>query len=190
MLKKKLRADYKNRRKSISDLSLSNSSGAIAKAALQLPIWDCRYFHIYLSIPQQKEIDTSVLISILKENDKIVVIPKVDSGHSLKHYLLDDTTEFKVNMWNIAEPVEGVEIPPEKIDVVFIPLLAFDQQGNRVGYGKGFYDRFLSECRKDVVKIGLSLFEAEDLIEDVEESDVPLDYCVLPHKTYSFHPKN
>ena len=75
---------------------------------------------------------------------------------------------------------------PKKIDVVFVPLLAFDSKGHRVGYGKGFYDRFLNECRKDVITVGLSFFEAEDEFIEANETDVPLDYCVTPLKVYSF----
>ena len=84
------------------------------------------------------------------------------------------------------EPVDGVEIPSTKIDVVFVPLLAFDEKGNRAGYGKGFYDAFLSECKPDAIKIGLSFFESEELITDVFEGDVKLDYCVTPNSIHSF----
>jgi 5-formyltetrahydrofolate cyclo-ligase len=72
------------------------------------------------------------------------------------------------------------------IDLVFIPLLACDLQGNRVGYGKGFYDRFLSKCRYDVKKIGLSFFDPVDKIEDVNVFDIPLDECITPKKTWVF----
>lgn len=120
------------------------------------------------------------------ERNKKVVVPKVYTDHILRHYLLTDSTILQPNKWNIPEPVNGVEVPASKIDVVFVPLLAFDQLGNRVGYGKGFYDRFLRECRDGIIKVGLSLFEAEDFIEDTDENDIPLDYCVTPKKIYSF----
>lgn len=86
----------------------------------------------------------------------------------------------------MPEPLDGIEISPLKIDVVFIPLLAFDKKGNRIGYGKGFYDQFLSDCKADVIKIGLSFFEAEEAITDVYKDDVPLDYCVTPQQIYRF----
>ena len=70
--------------------------------------------------------------------------------------------------------------------MVFVPLLAFDTQGNRVGYGKGFYDTFLTNCKPETIIIGLSFFEAEAAIEDIFESDVPLNYCVTPEKVYKF----
>lgn len=104
----------------------------------------------------------------------------------LKHYLLTDSTSLQKNRWNVPEPVDGLEVPLSKIDVVFVPLMAFDRKGNRVGYGKGFYDRFLSQCRAGVKKIGLSLFEAEEAIADVSNNDIALDYCITPDKIYSF----
>ncbi len=186
MLKKDLRSDYKNRRKAVSVPSLMDLSSAIANALLEIPIWDFEYYHIFLPIPHKKEIDTHFILTILQGMDKNVVLPKVIGNDSLKHYLLTDATKFRSNRWSIPEPVDGIEIAPDKIDVVFLPLLAFDIKGNRVGYGKGFYDTFLGECRKEVKKIGLSLFEAEKIIEDINENDVPLDYCITPKNIYSF----
>ncbi|MDP2160837.1 MAG: 5-formyltetrahydrofolate cyclo-ligase, partial [Flavobacterium sp.] len=90
------------------------------------------------------------------------------------------------NDYGIPEPVDGLEVPVAKIDVVFVPLLAYDKNGHRVGYGKGFYDRFLSECKPTTIKIGLSFFEPEDLIEDVFESDIQLNYCITPQTIYIF----
>ncbi len=186
MLKQDLRSEYRNRRKSISESSLSALSLAIANASLTLPVWNYEYYHIFLPISQQREIDTQFILSILQGRNKNVVLPKVTGHNSLKHFLLTEATKFRMNQWNIPEPVDGIEVPPNTIDVVFIPLLAFDKKGNRVGYGKGFYDTFLKECRKDVVKIGLSLFQAEDSITDISAYDIPLDYCITPKKIYSF----
>jgi 5-formyltetrahydrofolate cyclo-ligase len=67
-----------------------------------------------------------------------------------------------------------------------VPLLAYDLKGNRVGYGKGYYDRFLAECRPDALKIGFSYFEPEEQINDTEDFDIPLNYCVTPHRCYEF----
>lgn len=158
----------------------------IANNALALPIWRANYFHTFLSIPSKKEVDTSYLITVLQGRDKQIVVPKVSGERSLTHYLLTDATVLKPNAWDIPEPEEGLEVPAEKIDVVFVPLLAFDLDGHRVGYGKGFYDIFLKTCRKDVVKIGLSFFEAEARIDDVAAEDIALDYCITPISTYSF----
>lgn len=185
MLKKDLRLKYFDLRKDLTAQSLLNSSLTIANKILELPIWGGEFYHIFLTIPEKKEIDTSFLLSVLHGKDKNIVLPKV-SGANLKHYLLTDATKLAASKWGIPEPVDGIEILEEKIDVVFVPLLAFDQNGNRVGYGAGFYDNFLSKCKTNVVKVGVSLFEAEEQISDTHKNDVPLDYCVTPNKIYSF----
>jgi 5-formyltetrahydrofolate cyclo-ligase len=104
----------------------------------------------------------------------------------MKAVLVDDDTEFVENEYGIPEPEAGEKIDEEEIDVVLVPLLAFDEQGYRVGYGKGFYDRFLKQCRADVITIGFSYFDAVTKINDTNEYDVPLNYCVTPHKVYEF----
>jgi len=186
MNKEKIRLNYRKLRHALSADAIPEKSMRIANNALALPIWRANYFHIFLSVPSKKEVDTSYLITILQGRDKQIVIPKVSGELTLSHYLLTDATVLKPNKWDIPEPSEGLEVPIDKIDVVFVPLLAFDLNGYRVGYGKGFYDIFLKACRKDVIKIGVSYFEAEARIDDVAPYDVPLDYCITPNTTYSF----
>ncbi|MDX1363692.1 5-formyltetrahydrofolate cyclo-ligase [Arenibacter latericius] len=186
MLKKDLRLQYNERRKNLSNQQLDAFSLAIANQLLKAPIWEYSYYHLFLSISEKKEVDTSMVLSILQGKDKNVVLPKMVDDKNLINYLLTDNTIIKKNHWNIPEPVDGIEVPPKKLDVVFMPLLAFDLKGNRVGYGKGFYDTLLQECRPDVIKIGLSFFAAETLISDSEPHDVPMDYCVTPDRIYSF----
>ncbi len=186
MLKKALRNKYKTLRDSLTPAQLSSESISIANTLLQLSIWQFDYYHLFLPITNKKEIDTSVVLSILQGKDKHVLVPKVIGKNSLENYLLTDNTLFKTSKWGIPEPVDGIVISSKKIDVAFIPLLAFDKKGNRVGYGKGFYDSFLYECRKDVLKIGLSFFNAEEEITDVRAGDIKLDYCITPNRVYSF----
>jgi 5-formyltetrahydrofolate cyclo-ligase len=154
---------------------------------LKLPIWDKHYFHVFLSIEEHFEVDTEYILHILAGKDKDILISKSDfESRKMTHYLLTDGTKIIKNGYNIPEPVDGIEVPDSKIDVVFVPLLAFDKKGHRVGYGKGFYDRFLSKCKPDVISIGLSFFEVENEILDLHENDFALNYCVTPLKTYAF----
>lgn len=187
MNKKELREKYKILRKQLSLEQMESYNLAIANNVLQMPIWKKTYFHIFLSIEHQKEVSTDEVLHILSGRDKEIVVSKSDfDTFEMTHYLLTDNTKFRKNEYNIPEPIDGIEVPVSKMDVVFVPLLAFDIKGNRVGYGKGFYDRFLSNCKPDVIKIGLSFFDAETAIEDASNNDILLDYCVTPNQIYHF----
>lgn len=187
MLKKELRQKYKVLRQNLTAIEIEEKSLAIANEILKLPIWEQTYFHIFLPIEEQKEVNTEFILHLLAGKDKEIVISKSNfETREMTHFLLTDNTKIKKNEYNIPEPVDGLEVPATKIDVVFVPLLAFDKKGNRVGYGKGFYDKFLAQCKPETVKIGLSFFAPEEQISDVFESDVLLDYCVTPSGVYGF----
>lgn len=187
MLKKDLRKKYKALRKQLPIDAIEDLSIRIANQLLKLPIWDATFYHVFLTIEEQLEVNTDIILNILSGKDKHIVISKSDFETGLMtHYLLTDNTVIKKNTHNIPEPVDGIEITNNKLEVVFVPLLAFDEQGHRVGYGKGFYDKFLADCKPDTLKIGLSFFEAEDAIDDVFENDIKLDYCVTPERVYKF----
>jgi 5-formyltetrahydrofolate cyclo-ligase len=116
-----------------------------------------------------------------------VTFPVVDLETSeMRPILVHDETDFVENKYGVPEPEEGAEVAAEEIDLVFVPLLAIDNDGFRVGYGKGFYDRFLKKCREDVITVGFSYFDPIDKIEDRNQFDVPLNYCITPHKIYEF----
>lgn len=187
MTKSELRLKYKVLRKQISTEEIEEKSLAIANQLIQMDIWNRTYYHIFLPIEEQKEVNTEYILQILAGKDKEIVISKSDfKTISMTHYLLTDNTKIKKNEYSIPEPINGLVVPTEMIDVVFVPLLAYDKQGNRIGYGKGFYDKFLSECKPNVIKIGLSFFEPEILIQDVFENDVKLDFCVTSTKIFIF----
>lgn len=182
-----MREKYRNLRAGLSGDKVEELSLEIANNLLRLPIWDKDFYHLFLTIAEKKEIETEPILHILQGKDKNVVVSKSDfETREMNNYLLTDTTVIKMNSWNIPEPVDGIEIPASKIDVVFVPLLAFDTIGHRVGYGKGFYDNFLSGCRQDVIKVGLSFFKPEEEIPGILSSDVAMDFCVTPTETYVF----
>ncbi|MBT8394269.1 MAG: 5-formyltetrahydrofolate cyclo-ligase [Flavobacteriaceae bacterium] len=187
MTKIELRKKYKKLRSSLSSNEIVLKSIAIANNSLKLPIWNKNFYHLFLSIIEHNEVDTGPLLSVLSGKDKNIVLSKSDfKTQTMDHFLLTDSTIIQKNKWNIPEPVNGIAIPSNNIDVVFVPLLAFDEEGNRVGYGKGFYDIFLSECKPEIVKIGLSFFEVEEQILDTNKNDIALDFCVTPNRTYNF----
>lgn len=185
--KRHLRSLYRSKRATLSEETIDNLSISIANQLLKLPVWDFLFYHVFLSINEQKEVNTDYILNILSGKDKNIIISKSDFETGImSHYLLTDNTIIKKNEYNIPEPIDGIQIETNKIEVVFVPLLAFDKKGHRIGYGKGFYDRFLSECKPETIKIGLCFFEAETQIKEVFESDVKLDYCVTPNTIYTF----
>ncbi|MGO3236927.1 MAG: 5-formyltetrahydrofolate cyclo-ligase [Psychroflexus halocasei] len=185
MTKNELRKKYKAKRKELSEQEIDQFSLEIANQCLNLDIWNKRLYHIFLSITRHQEINTEYLLHAIQGKDKDVVISKTKKDLEMSHYLLTDSTPIKINNYGIPEPQDGISIKAEDVDVVFVPLLAFDQHGNRVGYGKGYYDVFLEQCRKDVIKVGLSFFSAEEEIE-AQAHDQQLNYCVTPSKIYEF----
>lgn len=186
MLKHELRKEFRLKRSLLSSEELELKSLQISNRLLNLPIWKFSFFHLFLSITTQKEVDTQPVLTLLQGKDKNIVLPKANEDGNLQNFLLTDDTVLKENKWGIPEPIDGIEIDEQKLEVVFVPLLAYDLDGNRVGYGKGYYDKFLGKCRKEVLKIGLSYFEPTDENIAAEETDIPLNFCVTPEKIYKF----
>jgi 5-formyltetrahydrofolate cyclo-ligase len=146
--------------------------------------------HIFLPIKKHQEIDTFSILNYFKfaAPQLQIVIPRTNfETFEMENVLYDhDHTILVRNKFDIPEPIHGKPISNDQIDLVFVPLLAFDKHGNRAGYGKGFYDRFLSKCRSDVKKMGISLFEPVDEISDLNEFDIKLDFCICPDKIWQF----
>lgn len=187
MTKAELRKKYKLLRQNTTEEWIDEKSLTIANQLLTLNIWGKSFYHLFLTIVANKEVNTDYILNILSGKDKNIVISKSNfNSVTLDNYLLTDSTKIKLNHWNIPEPTDGIEIDSSKIDIVFVPLLCCDSQGHRVGYGKGFYDNFLGNCNQEVLKIGLSLFDIESSIDDIHEKDIALDVCVTPSSIYYF----
>ena len=189
MTKAALRKDYKEKRLQLSHQQIEKFTDLllINFQQIQLPFLSC--VHTYMTSERLGETDTSAIIRFLqfKNPGLKILIPKVDiTSGSMQHFLFDDEIELTDNLFGIAEPVAGEIAKPDKIDLVLVPLLAYDVNGYRVGYGKGYYDKFLSQCMEDVIKIGLSFFEPVDKIDDINQFDISLNYCVTPQQVYEF----
>lgn len=195
MTKKELRKQYKEKRSSLSESEYQQRCERIVEKVLEnFDFSTIHYLHLFLPIRIQKEIDTFPLIEQLQSKYpqlRLVVPRVVPNSFEMEQYLYDAAT-ITLSEWGIPEPMpdSSQKVSPQKIDTVLLPLLVFDEKGNRVGYGKGFYDRFLTECRPEVQKVGLCLEEAVPLIEEVGEWDIPLDFCVSPQRCYEFGVKN
>lgn len=143
--------------------------------------------HVFLPIQKQNEIDTWPIIHWLWKQGAEVVVSKSDlHTPELQHFTLLHDTLLELNPWGIPEPVDAEPVNQIELTAVLIPLLCFDRQGHRIGYGKGYYDRFLAGCSNNPLKIGLSHFEPIEGSIEALESDILLDYCVTPTRTYKF----
>ena len=143
------------------------------------------------SMEHQREVMTSPIHALLIHEPYYhqLIFPKVEKKTSqLIPYLTDKKSKFLASDWGILEPMEetSVRLNPTDIDVIFIPLLAVDTQGHRVGYGKGFYDRFLANTKPELIKIGLGLEEPIEPIEDLNPYDIALDFAITPKSVYRF----
>ena len=145
----------------------------------------------FQSMEHTREVLTSPIHSLLINEPYFhqLIFPKVEKNTSqLIPYLTDKKSIFVRSDWGILEPSEetSVRLNPKDVDIIFIPLLAVDTKGHRVGYGKGFYDRFLASTKPDLIKIGLSLGEPIEPIEDLNPFDIALDFAITPESTYRF----
>ena len=186
MEKASLRKQYLHKRDLFSKSEQEQSNFRIAERLIGLlQSFSFSTLHTFLPQTGKKEIDTQRIIAMIREEFPTtkIIVPRVIPGtKEMTHYLLTAETRLLLNRWLIPEPdpITSQIIDPKIIDIVLLPLLAFDKNGFRVGYGGGFYDRFLAECKQETVKIGLSFFEPVDKIEDIDEFDVKMDACITP----------
>jgi 5-formyltetrahydrofolate cyclo-ligase len=190
MLKKEIRKLFLSKRTELSADTYYHLNQSIKNTLIRQFDWSMyRYVHTFLPIESRREIDTRLIIEFWqKEFPQLkIVVPQTDfSTLTLKHFCLESWEQLEVNDWGIPEPSDGEEVSPDELDVVLVPLLAFDVRGYRVGYGKGFYDRFLSSCRTDALKIGLSMFPPVEIITDIHSGDVRLDACIVKDELIQF----
>lgn len=144
--------------------------------------------HTYLPITRNNEPDTWMIIDrVRREFPNVrISIPRITPEAGLESIYFEGLHQLQTHAWGIQEPRQGSPTPPEKIDAVLVPLLAVDQQGHRVGYGKGYYDRFLKKCRSDCNKIGLSFFDVIERIDDIDNHDIILNTCITPQRILNF----
>ncbi|MGL6021983.1 MAG: 5-formyltetrahydrofolate cyclo-ligase [Chitinophagaceae bacterium] len=144
-------------------------------------------FLSYRFIQEKNEIDISLIENYMEKKFEQIkkCYPVVSlSNKKLETISVNKDTLFCKNYWNIEEPINGISIDKKFLDVIFIPMLIFDKDGFRVGYGKGMYDKLFSTCKKDVLKIGFCCFEPIQKIDNLQPYDVSLDIIITPEKIF------
>lgn len=189
MLKKAIREKYLQKRLKLADEVYREYSAQIVKNFILLKYQPVNYLLSYYPLADRKEFNIEACNQVVREQSPQVKIgwPRIESDmKSMEAYQVENDGLYAKNKFNILEPINGEWMAPELIDMVFVPMVAFDSRGFRVGYGKGFYDRYLPRCRPDVLKIGFCLFEPVELIRDIHDFDVPLNFCITPSRIYEF----
>ena len=188
MLKEELRKKYKKLRRQIPPGHLQQISEQISLILFQNINLENKTISLFLPIERQHEINTYLIWEKAKSLNAKVGIPKANlETKELKHYVFEKEEQLEINSIGIPEPNSGKIISADRFDYVFVPLFCFDKIGNRVGYGKGFYDRFLRKCSNSCKFIGINHFDDFEEIEDVLPTDIQLDACITPSIMFWFN---
>jgi len=187
MNKKELRKLYREKRSALRPLEKDKLEDLLLimlqKLDIEIPAKIMTY------APFENEYDPELITDYcnFKNPAQQLIYPVVDTiNDKMNALMVDEHTAFSYSKFGVAEPVDRSPILPGEIDMLIVPLLAFDKNGYRVGYGKGYYDKFLKACRNDAIKIGFSFFEPEHSIDDINMYDVKLDHCITPITIYNF----
>jgi 5-formyltetrahydrofolate cyclo-ligase len=188
MTKSELRKQYLEKRAGLSASEVSSMSTSISDAFFfTVNLAALQNLHCYLPIDKFNEPDTRVIFErVWREFPELTTtVPRIDfATGDFASVLYSSTCPIVQNKWGVNEPEGGTVVHPEAIDLAIVPLLCFDEAGFRVGYGKGYYDRFLAKCRPDCLKVGLSFFPPIEEIGNIHEDDVPLDLFITPQDIY------
>ena len=187
MTKQELRSHFKQKRMDLSPAELEIKSEMICYSLFSKFQLSGKTISLFLPIERQKEINTYTILEKGISLDIKIALPKTSTDSAnLKHILYESQAQLFVNAFGIPEPKDGIIIKPNQFDFVLVPLLAIDKSGYRIGYGKGYYDKFLKKCAPNCIFIGLHLFEEFSEIDDLNKYDIPLNYCITPTQIIHF----
>ncbi len=189
MTKELIRKVYSERRMALTEKERVKLDDLLLIQFQKLPFKGVQTVMSFYPMEEKGEMDTLLFTRFLSIilPDLSVCYPVIDvKSNFMSAIAVNDETDFAENRYGIFEPINGTTIDPLSIDMMLVPLFAFDKKGYRVGYGKGYYDRFLTRCKKDVITVGVSYFEAIDRVDDTQHFDVPLSYCITPQTVYEF----
>ena len=188
MTKDELREKYNEKRKMLSPKDLEDISSKVCHNAFRFFQLEKKRISIFLPIEHLREINTYKIWEKARSFDAEVAIPKINTKtNELKQIVFEHTDQLEISEYGIPEPKKGRIVAAEHFDFIFVPLLTIDKQGNRVGYGKGYYDRYLKKCAPRCQFIGLYHFdELEDSIPGINALDVRLHGCITPNHFYRF----
>ena len=189
MQKEEARRIYKEKRSALSDAERAKADDLLLIQFQKIELPHISHLLTYWPIEENNEPNTHLFNDYIEFKNPAIkfLYPKSDfAKQEMEAIEVNADTAFQKNGWNIHEPMDGTVTDAAAIDMIFVPLVIFDLHGYRVGYGKGFYDKYLQQCRPDCVKVGFCYFEPLDAIDDTREFDVPLNLCITPNNAYVF----
>ena len=189
MKKEEGRRIYKGKRKELSEAERVKANDLMLIQFQKVDLPEIHHLLSYWPIEENQEPNTSLFSGYLEFKYPSIkfLYPKADfQKNEMEAVEVDADTAFLKNTWNIHEPMDGTLTDAAVLDMVFVPLLIFDKREYRIGYGQGFYDKYLQQCRPDCLKVGFCYFEPVDVIEGTHEFDVPLNLCITPNNVYVF----
>lgn len=187
MTKQELRNKYKILRNELDQIAIDQLSRACFKNLFSDFDLENKNVGIFLPIPSKNEPNTFLLLSEFSSNSINYSAPKIDKdSDKMDFYSISNENQIEYGLFRIPEPLSKNKIELTSLDIILIPLLCFDFKGNRVGYGKGYYDRLLKNAPEKLLKVGISIFNEPEKIDDVNSTDVKMDFCLTPLKVISF----
>ena len=190
MKKSEIRSVIREKRNSLSQKEVDFFSLSCFRQLLDKFSFKDKNIGLFFPIKKFNEPNTFLFFDELIVSGANTYAPKSDfTTNTMEFHLIKSINDLQINQFGIPEPKFEKKLEAKKLDFIMIPLLAINKMGYRVGYGKGFYDRFLLKCKKNTLKIGINILSDFTQIEDINLNDIPLDYCVNPKKIICFNDK-
>ena len=172
MNKQELRRTIRERKRAMTEEEIVERSNALAEKFYNSPAYQAAST-IYGYLPYNQEVRTVPMLQRALDDGKRVAVPKV-YGEEMRFIYLDDLTQVSKGYAGIPEPIADAPVAEDKQALVLMPGLAFDPQGHRIGYGGGFYDRFLAQEPHHPTLALCYEFQMQAHL-DTEEFDIPVD---------------
>jgi len=186
MLKSELRKRFLDKRNQLDEVQWEKLNRQLSDWVLDFinKIPNKGIIASFLPIADKREINTPFIHELVASSGVNITwcFPRVESEGNMHFYQFQSENEIEISAWGIPEPmpIPSQLVRAKDIAIMLIPLITFDQNGHRVGYGKGFYDQYLAKCSPNLLKIGLSIFDEISVIDDLESTDIPLDVIITP----------
>ena len=182
MTREEIRSEVREKRKAVSGIQVAEMSIRICEKILALPEYiRARRVFCYAAMPD--EVQTRGILWAIMHSGRELYMPVARGGGNMDAVRVTENTEMKLDARGIETPVSGESLPPEQLNLALVPGIAFDRSGNRLGFGKGYFDRFLARCRCPAVGLAYEM----QLVGAIETRphDVPMDRIVTEKAVYT-----